>query len=346
MKRRLLNLYDYEREAQECMDRRAFDYYAGGSMDERTLRANCAAFDPLEFLPRMPLVQEDVSMTTSVLGHRISLPVFLAPTAYMRLAHPDGEVAAVQAAADAGTLAVVSINASVTLEEIAQAARGPLWQQLYLYPDQGYMRELIARIEAAQQYRALVLTVDRPVYGKRERDLYNGFTLPPSVRPANFATSQISPRTDQALVTWQDVEHLRSQTLLPIVLKGILTAEDAVQAVEHGVEAIIVSNHGGRQLDGAIATIKALPQVVEAVAGRCEVYVDGGIRRGTDILKALALGARAVLVGRPILWGLAVNGREGVLHVLQLLREELEQAMLLSGRPTLESIDGSLLAQP
>jgi isopentenyl diphosphate isomerase/L-lactate dehydrogenase-like FMN-dependent dehydrogenase len=254
---------------------------------------------------------------------------------------------------------IVSTVATCSLEEVAAAATGPLWFQLYVYRDRAVSESLVRRAEAAG-YRALVLTVDLPVLGRREADERNGFGLPPHLSQANF-TGRTEPRpTDSgvsalaenvraefdASLTWEALGWLRSVTRLPIVVKGIVTAEDALLAVEHGAAAVAVSNHGGRQLDTAVATIEALPEVVEAVAGRCEVYVDGGIRRGTDVLKALALGARAVFVGRPTLWGLAVAGEDGVQHVLSLLRCELEVDMALAGCPTLASIDRSLVKLP
>ncbi len=343
--KRLINLDDYEFSAREIMIQQHFDYYFGGSGDERTLNDNRRAFERLRLRPRVLVDVSTVVTQTSMLGVPLQMPIAIAPTAYMGLAHPEAECAVARATGDAGTVAIISINANRSLEEIAQAATGPLWQQFYLYPDRGFDQELLARIEAAG-YRALVLTVDRPRYGKRDRDLHNGgFQLPPTLRAANFANSRITPRSDDCPTTWQDIAWLRERTSLPLVLKGILTAEDAALAVQYGVDGIIVSNHGGRQLDGAIASLDALPEVVEAVDGRCEIYVDGGIRRGTHVLAALALGARAVLVGRPILWGLAVNGQEGVRHVLELLRTELELVMALAGRPTLASIDRSLVAR-
>jgi isopentenyl diphosphate isomerase/L-lactate dehydrogenase-like FMN-dependent dehydrogenase len=237
---------------------------------------------------------------------------------------------------------VASTTATRSLEEIAQAASGPLWFQLYVYPSLQFAEKLVRRAESAG-YRTIVLTVDLPTLGNREKDRRNNVTIPPPpFREANFVDVD---KTGQEWVslTWESLSWLRSITSLPILLKGILTAEDALLAIEHGMDGIIVSNHGGRQLDTALTSIEALPEIVEAVAGRCEVYCDGGIRRGTDILKALSLGARAVLVGRPVLWGLAVNGAEGAYQVLEMLRKELELAMALSGRPTLNSIDRTLV---
>src|SRR5258708_5228987 len=321
-----------------------WDFYQCGSDDEVTLRANRTAFERIRLRPR---VLVDVSagalnMRTTVLGTPVSMPILVAPTALHSMAHPEGECATAQGAGMANTLMVASTTATRSIEEIARAATGPLWFQLYVYPSLQVAEKLVHRAEAAG-YRAIVLTVDLPRLGRREKDIRNNVTIPPAPYfEANFVDVE---KVGQAWVplTWESLSWLRSITSLPILLKGILTAEDALLAVEHGVDGIVVTNHGGRQLDTAIPGIEALPEVVEAVAGRCEVYLDGGIRRGTDILKALALGARAVLVGRPVLWGLAVNGAEGVCHVLELLRNELELDMALAGRPTLDSIDRSLV---
>jgi len=243
----------------------------------------------------------------------------------------------------ARTLMTASTFATRSVEEIANAASGPLWFQLYTYRTPELSEMVIRRAEAAG-YRAIVLTADLPRLGNRERDIRNNFVLPPHLQLANFAGIDLDDYIAVPYnLTWDSLDWLRTITSLPILVKGILTAEDAQIALDRGVSGIIVSNHGGRQLDTTLTGIEALPEIVEAVAGRCEVYVDGGIRRGTDVLKALALGARAVLVGRPILWGLAVNGAEGVRNVLELLRAELELAMALAGRPTLESIDRSLV---
>jgi 4-hydroxymandelate oxidase len=239
---------------------------------------------------------------------------------------------------------VVSTGSSYSLEEIASVATGPLWFQLYIYRDLSVTVKLLQRAKAAG-YQAIVLTVDSPLVGRRERDLRNNFCLPSHVQMANFADEAWKGglRGERAPITWETLHWLQSETSLPLILKGILTAEDAHMAVEHGVAGIIVSNHGGRQLDSAVTSIEALPEIVEAVADRCEVYIDGGIRRGTDILKALGLGAHAVLIGRPILWGLAANGAEGVCHVLHLLRKELELDMALAGHRTLASIDRNII---
>jgi isopentenyl diphosphate isomerase/L-lactate dehydrogenase-like FMN-dependent dehydrogenase len=275
-------------------------------------------------------------MRTTLLGTPVNMPILIAPTAFHCLAHPDGECATVRGAGKAGALMVASTSSTRSLEDIAKEAAIPLWFQLYVSGRK--TTEKVVRRAAEAGYRALVLTVDSPRWGHKERSMRSGFSIPVK---ANF-TEEDAAETAVSL-TWESLTWLRSLTSLPLVLKGILTAEDALLAVQHGVDGIVVSNHGGRQLDSVPASIEVLSEVVEALSGSCEVYVDGGIRRGTDILKALALGARAVLVGRPILWGLAANGSEGVSSVLQLLCEELELAMALAGRPTLNSIDRSLV---
>jgi isopentenyl diphosphate isomerase/L-lactate dehydrogenase-like FMN-dependent dehydrogenase len=324
------------------MDPAHWDFITGGSDDEVTLRSNRAAYEHIRLRPRVLVDVSVIDTRTSVLGIPISMPVLLAPTAIHCLAHPEGECATAQAAGRSKTLMIAGTTATRSLEEIAQAASGPLWFQLYVYPSLQYAEKLVHRAEIAG-YKAIVLTVDLPVLGNREKDKRNNFELPPPpLIEANFVGVEKEGQ-EWVTLTWKSLAWLRSITSLPILLKGILTAEDALLALEHGMDGIIVSNHGGRQLDTALSTIEALPEIVQAVDERCEVYVDGGIRRGTDILKALALGARAVLVGRPMLWGLAVDGAEGVHHVLEILRSELELAMALSGRPTLDSIDRSLV---
>jgi 4-hydroxymandelate oxidase len=351
-----INLADYEALARERMDPLAWDYFAGGSDDEATLRANRLAFERIQLRPRVLVDVTACQVATSVLETPVSLPILVAPTAYQALAHPEGECAMARGAALAGTLMIASTLATCSLEDVAAAAPGPLWFQLYVYKDRRISEALVRRAEAAG-YRALVVTVDTPRLGNRERDVRNHFALPPHLRMRNFvdvglevmaasesgsgvaahATAVLDPS-----LTWEALDWLRAATSLPVVLKGIMTAEDAALAVTHGAAGIIVSNHGGRQLDGAPATIEVLPEVVAAVAGGCEVYLDGGVRRGTDVLKALALGARAVLIGRPALWGLAAAGADGVGHVLEVLRGELELAMALTGRPALASLDGSV----
>lgn len=332
-----INVSDYEAPARARMDQGNWDFYMGGSEDEVTLRANRSAFERIRLRPRMLVDVSACQTATTVLGIPIQMPIMVAPTSYHRLAHPDAECATVRGAGQAGTLMVASTASSRPLEDIAASAPGPLWFQLYPSQDEQVTINLIRRAESAG-YRALVLTIDMARFGRREKDLRNHYARS---LPGNFKNDGEAVRKDS--LTWQDLDWLHSLTSLPFLIKGVLTAEDALLGLEHGVDGIVVSNHGGRQLDGSLASIEALPEVVEAVAGRCEVYLDGGIRRGTDVLKAVAIGARAVLVGRPILMGLAVNGAEGVQHVLELLRAEFEMAMALSGCPTVEHIDRSLV---
>ena len=354
-----VNVDDYERLARTKMDHAAFEYYAGGSGQERTLAANRSAFDAIQLRPRVLVDVSHIDLATTVLGQQISMPVMLAPTAFNRLACDDGEMAAARAAGAAGTLMISSTLSTCTLEDVANVATGSLWFQLYVYKDRGLTTELIARAEAAA-YRALVLTVDTPRLGRRERDVRNKFTLPVGLSMRNFE-SRLSDATrwggqqsfsgyvhdlfDPSL-TWKDVDWLRAQTKLPLLLKGVMTAEDTQCSVDSGAQAVVVSNHGGRQLDGVPATVAALPEVIEAAAGRIEVLLDGGVRRGTDVLKALAIGARAVLIGRAYLWGLAVAGEEGVRDVLRILRDELELSMALAGRTSVAAIDSSLICRP
>jgi 4-hydroxymandelate oxidase len=354
-----LTVDEYEQLARERMDRAAYDYYAGAAGDEQTLADNRKAFDRLKLRPRVLVDVSNIDTRTSVAGHAIDVPVMLAPTAFNRLADPDGEMAAARAAGAAGTLMIASTLSTCSLEEIAGAATGPLWFQLYVYKDRALTQELVARAEACG-YRALVLTVDTPLLGRRFRDVRNGFVLPEGISMKNFAAaasqaarwgkhSSFSAYVHDlfdATLSWEAVEWLRGQTKLPIVVKGIMTEADASLAVDAGVSGIVVSNHGGRQLDGVAATIDVLPEIVTAVAGRTDVYLDGGVRRGTDVMKALALGARAVLIGRPYLWALAAAGEQGVRDVLALFRDELRLAMALAGRPTIASIDRSVVYTP
>lgn len=354
-----VNAQDYETLARELLPQMVYDYYAGGSEEESSVYDNRASWGRIRLRPRMLVDCTSVDMTTTILGTPVAMPLMTAPCAFNRLAHPDGELAVARATAEAGIIQVVSTMATCTLEEVAQAApQGQRWFQLYVYRDRAVTEMLVSRAEAAG-YTTLCLTVDTPIAGRRERDIRNGFGLPAGVKIANLdaaAMGKLAP-ADQgetglqryiaglwdAALTWESVEWLKTITRLPIVVKGILTGEDAALAVEHGVAGIVVSNHGGRQLDGAIAPCDALAEVVAAVGDRAEVYVDGGVRRGTDILKALALGARAVLIGRPYLWALTVSGEAGVSHLLNLLREELSISMALAGRPTIADIDRKLL---
>jgi 4-hydroxymandelate oxidase len=352
-----INLTDLENHARERLEGSAFDYYASGAHDEITLRENRAAFERLCLRYR---VLRDVSRrdaTTTVLGQRLALPIMVAPTAFHKLAHPEGERASARAASAMGTAMILSTLSNTAVEEVVASASGPVWFQLYVYKDRGATRALVERAEAAG-CRALVLTVDAPFLGTRERDVRNRFALPDGLLienlfAAGMAEVKAPPRgsglaayfaelIDPAL-EFADLEWLASLTKLPLVVKGVVRGDDAARAVAHGARAVVVSNHGGRQLDTSPATIDVLPEVVEAIAGRAEVLLDGGIRRGTDVVKALALGARAVLVGRPVLWGLTCGGEAGVRRVLELLSAELDLAMALCGAPDVAALSADLV---
>jgi 4-hydroxymandelate oxidase len=348
-----LSVDDFEAEARERLPQLVYDYYAGGAGDEWTLRENRRAFERWVLRPRFLVDCSNVDLRTTVLGQEVAFPVMVAPTAFHRLAHPDGELATARGAASAATLMIVSTISTTSMEDVA-AIEGPKWFQLYMHKDRDLTAGLVKRANE-RGYSAIVLTVDTPLLGRRLRDERNDFTLPPGIGLANLEGIPLPDLPGSNLfryfadqleiaMTWEDVAWLRSLSSLPVLLKGLLTAEDARMAVEAGVEGIIVSNHGGRQLDGAPASLDALPEVVEAVEGSAEVYVDGGVRRGSDVLKALGLGARAVMVGRPVLWGLAANGEAGVGQVLLMLKEELALAMTLAGRRTIADIDRSLVA--
>jgi isopentenyl diphosphate isomerase/L-lactate dehydrogenase-like FMN-dependent dehydrogenase len=334
------NIADYERLARESLSAGAYGYFAGGAGDEQTLRENIDAYARWRLRPRALVDVSEATTATSVLGTDISMPLLVAPVAFQRMAHPDGEAGMARAAAAVGTIMVLSTLATSSPGEVAAAAPGATrWFQLYCFRDRGVTRALIDQAEEAG-FSAIALTVDAPRLGRRERDLRTGFVIPADVTVPSFAAAAGratagTPADMFALmdptVGWDDFEELASESSLPLIVKGILTGEDAALACDHGAAAVIVSNHGGRQLDGASATIEVLPEVIDAVDGRLEVLIDGGIRRGADAVKAVALGARAVLAGRGPLWGLAARGEQGAREVLELLREEIELAQVLVG---------------
>jgi len=351
-----LNLTEIELAARERLAPLAYEYYVGGANDEVTIRENRAAFERLSLRYRVLVDVSRRSTSTTVLGTRVDFPVLVAPTAFQRLACDEGEMATARAAAASGTVMILSTASTCTIEDVG-AVGGNLWFQLYVYADRGMTKALVERAEASGM-RAIVLTVDAPMLGRRERDLRNRFHLPDGVRLANVPSSGSVPMPTghgesglanhfasgiDAALTWKDVDWLRSITKLPVLIKGIVRGDDAARAVDHGAAAVIVSNHGGRQLDTAIASVRALPEVAEAVAGRAEVLLDGGVRRGTDVIKALALGARAVLLGRPVVWGLAAAGESGARRVLELLRAEVDLAMALCGCPSVGDISRDLV---
>jgi 4-hydroxymandelate oxidase len=356
----VVNLFDLERLAAERLERAAFDYYRSGAQDEITLRNNRAAFERIALRYRVLVDVSRRDSRTEVLGQPLAMPIVVAPTAFHKLAHPEGELATVRAAGARGTAMILSTLSNTAVEEVAAAASGPLWFQLYVYRDRGATRGLVARAEAAG-CRALVLTVDAPLLGSRERDVRNRFALPEGLSVENLLpvdmgelrappagsglAAYFAELIDPAL-TFADLEWLAASTRLPLVVKGVVRGDDAARAIEHGARAVVVSNHGGRQLDTSPATIDVLAEVVDAVAGRAEVLLDGGLRRGTDVIKALALGARAVLLGRPVLWGLACGGQAGVERALEILHAELDLAMALAGAPTLADVTADLLCRP
>jgi len=345
---------DYEPLAQERMSEAAWAFVQGGAGDELTLRDNLDAFARLRLLPRVLNEVGGGDSAVTLFGHRHPAPIVLAPVAFQQLAHPDGEAATVLAASAMRTAMVVSTQSGIALETLAAEAQAPLWFQLYIQPDRDFTAALVKRAEAAG-VQALVVTVDAPIHGPRNREQRAGFVLPPGISPVNLAgmrelppesihpggMSLLQSERVRRAPTWDDVRWLRTLTKRPIVLKGILHPDDARRALDEGMDAVIVSNHGGRTLDTVPASIDALPAVAEALAGRIPVLLDGGIRRGTDVFKALALGASAVLIGRPFIHALAAAGAPGVAHVLHLLRTELEMAMVLSGCRTLAEIDRS-----
>jgi 4-hydroxymandelate oxidase len=351
-----LNLHEYEAAARALLPPMVVDYVAGGACDEATLRANRAAFDRWRLQPRVLRGLREVSTATTVLGQEVALPVLVAPSGMHRLAHEEGERATARGAREAGTIYTMSTASTVPLEEVAAEA-GPWWFQLYVFSDREITRDLVQRAAAAGA-AALVVTVDVPLLGRREADERNAFTLPDGLTMANLTRPEYQrfpagdagsglPRyigaTWEPALSWDDLDWLASLSDLPVIPKGILHPDDAVLAFEHGARAVIVSNHGGRQLDSAVASLDALPVVVEAAAGRGEILLDGGVRRGTDAIKALALGARAVLIGRPIYWGLAAGGAAGVRHVLDLLRAELALDLMLCGAGSPEAVTRDLL---
>ena len=317
-----VNIWDYERLAEDKLDANAHAYFVGGAGDEVTLRDNVAAFERRKLRPRVLVDVAEVSTATTVLGTDIALPVVIAPLAMQRLAHPDGEEATARAAAAAGTIMCLSSAATCAPAELSEGQR---WFQIYVWRPRTKTEAAIEQA-VASGYSALVLTVDVPYLGRRERDVRVGFSVPENL----IVQGDLFGEGFDASVSWRDLEWLAGYGL-PVVVKGLLTAEDAELACEHGAAAVVVSNHGGRQLDGVSATLDVLEEVVDAVGGRAEVLLDGGVRRGTDVLKALALGARAVLIGRAMVWGLAVGGEKGVADVLRMFRKEVELGLALLG---------------
>jgi 4-hydroxymandelate oxidase len=363
---RALSLRELESEARSRLDPHVYDFFAGGSDDEITVRANEAAFRAIGLVPRVLRPGgRHRAIDIMLLGSHLSIPVVIAPTAFHRLAHPDGERATARAAATAGTIMIVSMASTVAIEEIQAAAREAaghegapaacpdLWFQLYIQPDLGFTEAVVRRVEAAG-CTALVVSVDSAAFGRRERDLRNGFLdLPPGMCCENMRMPRAGgqqgparPLVFSSELSWEHIDWLRSTTTLKLVLKGVAHPDDACLAVQHGVDALLVSNHGGRQLDTVPPAIELLPAISNAVAGGIPLLLDGGIRRGTDIIKAAALGASAVAIGRPVLWALAVDGEAGVVKVLEMLRAELDRALALSGCHSLRQVTRDLVRFP
>jgi 4-hydroxymandelate oxidase len=335
----LLTVDDAERMAEQAVTPEAWSYIFGGAGDERTLGWNREAFSRFRFRPRVLVDVSSVSTETTVLGTHVSMPALVAPMAFQQIAHEEGEVAMARGAAAAGTLMCVSTVATATPAEIAAAAPGaPRWLQIYVFRERAVSDAVIEQALDVG-FTALVLTADLPVYGIRHRESRTGFESPDDEVPAIVAARERGVEPDgphtltmlESGLEWDYVTELCERWKVPVLVKGLVTAEDAILACDHGASGVVVSNHGGRQLDGAIASLDALPEVVDAVGDRAEVYLDGGVRRGTDIAMALALGARAVLVGRPALYGLAFGGSKGVEQILEILREETENALALLG---------------
>ena len=349
-----VNIFEYEEIARTRIEKGDYDFIAGGATDELTIRRTRAVFDSIMMRPSMLTDVSYMDLSTTVLGQEIAFPIMLDPAGNHGAAHPEAEIASVKAAGQTGTLMVLSSHASTTLEDVARAASGPLWFQQYFFKDRELTLDMAARAEEAG-YSAICITVDAKIKPKRERNLRNKYVGPGSPNYAQLDLGSHSSKfgadapagpsdiRDQA-ATWDDLDWLASNCRLPLVVKGVMVGEDGRHCADHGAKAVIVSNHGGRYLDTTFASIEVLPEIVEAVDGEIEVYLDGGIRRGSDVFKALALGARAVLIGRPIFWGLAVDGEFGAAAVLEMLREELEATMGMCGRPDITSIDPSVIA--
>jgi 4-hydroxymandelate oxidase len=365
----LLSVHDYHCAARGKLPKEVLDYFEGGALDEITLRENTAGWERLKLYYHVLAGIGARDLRTTILGQTISMPIGVAPTAFHKLATEAGEIATARAAKTSGTLFILSSLSNTPMESVFPEGASPRWFQLYIYKDRGISRDLVQRAEAAGA-EAIVLTVDAPGLGTRERDMRNRFTLPEGLTVANMlplgkgelpkagnAEGAIGSNVTlggsglagyvhdnfKSDLGFEDLDWLCGCTRLPVVVKGVCRSDDARRIAEHGAKALVVSNHGGRQLDTAPATCDALPSVVNAVGDLCEIYVDGGIRRGSDVLKAIALGARAVLIGRPILWGLCVDGERGAARVLEILRRELDEAMLLCGCTKLQDIDASLL---
>jgi 4-hydroxymandelate oxidase len=340
-----VNLFEFEDLAKERLPREEYDYIAGGATDEISVQRNRRAFESWALRPRVLTNVSALDLTTTVLGTKVSLPILIAPCGGHKKAHPEGEFGTYRAAAACGTIFVVSANASAGFEELAKVGTGPLWLQLYAFRDREMTKGWLSRAKEAG-YEAICITLDSQWPPKRERNIRNRYK---QMRGVNFpktapGEAPIQGGADPA-ATWKDLQWIKSNTDLPVVAKGVMTGEDVEACAQIGADAVIISNHGGRHLDNTLATIEVLSEAVAAANGRLEVLLDGGIRRGADVVKALALGAKAVFIGRPLFWGLAVDGERGVVRVLEILREEMEITMAKCGRPTIASIDPTIMVK-
>jgi isopentenyl diphosphate isomerase/L-lactate dehydrogenase-like FMN-dependent dehydrogenase len=344
-----INLFDFEAIAKERLPKEEYDYIAGGATDEISVDRNRRAYASWAFRPRVLRDVSALDLSTTVLGTKVSLPVLIAPCGGHKRAHPEGELATYRAAASCGSIMAVSANSNTSFEELAQAAKGHLWVQMYPFRDKEMTQEWLDRVKDAG-YEAVIVTLDSQWPPKRERNIRNNYRRTRGVnypaaggetpRPAGRAGEGSDPAA-----TWKDLEWIKSATELPVIAKGVLTGEDVELCAEVGADGVIVSNHGGRHLDNTLATVEVLSEAVAAAKGQMEIYLDGGIRRGADVVKALALGATAVFIGRPLFWGLAVDGEKGVVRVFEILREEIEITMAKCGRPTIASIDASTIVK-
>ncbi len=344
-----INLFEFEALAKERLPKEEYDYIAGGATDEISVDRNRRAYASWAFRPRVLRDVSALDLSTTVLGTKLSLPVLIAPCGGHKRAHPEGELATYSAAVARGTVLAVSANSNTSFEDLAKSAKGHLWVQMYPFRDKEMTREWLKRVKD-NGYEAVVVTLDSQWPPKRERNIRNNYQR---TRGINYPkTGADTPRpggragegSDPA-ATWQDLEWIKKAAGLPVVAKGIMTGEDVELCIEAGADGVIVSNHGGRHLDNTLATVEVLPEAVAAARDKLEVYLDGGIRRGADVVKAIALGAKAVFIGRPLFWGLAVNGEKGVVRVLDILREEIEITMAKCGRPTIASIDSTAVVK-
>jgi len=344
-----INLFEFEEVARARLPKAEYDYIAGGATDEISVDRNRRAFASWALRPRVLRDVSVLDLSTTVLGTKLKLPVLIAPCGGHKRAHPDGEIATYRAAATCGTVLAVSANSNTSFEDLSKAASGHLWIQMYPFRDKELNQKWLDRAKGAG-YKAVVVTLDSQWPPKRERNIRNNYRRTRGVnypksgaetpRPAGRAGEGSDPAA-----TWKDLEWIKSASDLPVVAKGVMTGEDVELCVEAGADGVIVSNHGGRHLDNTLATIEVLSEAVAAAKGKIEIYLDGGIRRGADVVKAIALGAKAVFIGRPLFWGLALDGEQGVIRVLEILREEIEITMAKCGRPTVGSIDSSVVAK-